>query len=252
MRLNGYDNLEGIGMSKQNGMMKRIAKFGLLLMMGTSLSACAGLFGFGGTSWKEEVLLHDGSKIVVKRSVERGGRHELGQQPPIKEQSLNFTLPTTNELIAWKSEFSEDVGLADFMPMLVDIVQGSTYVVTAPVGCLSYNKWSRPNPPYVVFKYEGKEWRRIPLQELPAVITTPNLIFSSPDNKVDEIGKSFITAEEIQRIISNYPQPEYRSILRDVVKNGSGITSCEELIHYKCGWGAPGEFNRKYFESTCK
>jgi Ca2+-binding RTX toxin-like protein len=28
------------------------------------MSAYAGLFGFGGTSWKEEVLLHDGSKLA--------------------------------------------------------------------------------------------------------------------------------------------------------------------------------------------
>jgi hypothetical protein len=33
----------------------------VLLML--SMSASAGLFGFGGTSWKEEVLLHDGRKI---------------------------------------------------------------------------------------------------------------------------------------------------------------------------------------------
>ena len=37
-------------------------------------NACAGLFGFGGDSWKEEVLLHDGAKIVVKRSLSYSGR----------------------------------------------------------------------------------------------------------------------------------------------------------------------------------
>ena len=72
---------------------------GLMLMMGVSMSACAGFLGFGGTSWKEEVLLHDGSKIIVERSVERGGRHEIGQKPPYKEQSLSFTMPGTNQTI---------------------------------------------------------------------------------------------------------------------------------------------------------
>jgi hypothetical protein len=233
-------------MSALHVLMQRMMKLGLILLLGASISACS-------TSWKEEVQLHDGSKIIVKRSVERGGRHELGQQPPIKEQDFNFTLPTTNELIVWKSAFSEDVGLADFMPMLVDIVQGSAYVVTAPVGCLSYNKWGRPNPPYVAFKYEGKEWKRIPLQELPAVITTPNLIFSSPDNKVEEMGKSFITAEEIQRIISNYSQPEYRRILREALPKARINEMCMEMVSYKGSWVMPNDpIARKFIDAQQK
>lgn len=233
--------------------LKQITKLGFLLMMGMSMSAEAGLFGFGGTSWKEEVLLHDGAKIIAERSVERGGRHEIGQQPPVKEESLTFTVPTTNERITWKSGYSEDVGFADFMPILLDIVQGTAYLVSAPVGCLSYNKWGRPNPPYVVFKYESNEWKRILLQELPAEIKTPNLIVSSPDNEVEKLGKSFITAEMVQDANSRLRQPEYKTLLREALPKGSiGITSCEEMVRYKCGWGAPGEFNRKYFESTCK
>lgn len=236
-------------------MMKKIVNLGLLLMIGVSMSACAGLFGFGGTSWKEEVLLHDGSKIIVSRSVSRGGRHEIRQNPPIKEQSLTFTLPATNERVTWKSEYSKDVGLADFLPMLLDIHQGKAYVVADTVGCLSYNKWGRPNPPYVIFKYDGKAWQRISLPELPAEIKTPNLIFSSPDVEVKEMGKSFISAEIVQRIISGYPQPEYRTILREGLKAGSGLTSCEKLVHYKCGWtgvNSDGTFNKEFMDSMCR
>ena len=58
--------------------------------------------------------------------------------------------------------------------MLLDIRQGGAYIVANNMGCLSYNKWGRPNPPYVVFKYEGKEWKRIPVHELPAEINRPN------------------------------------------------------------------------------
>jgi len=219
--------------------LKQITKLGFLLIMGVSMSAVAGLFGFGGTSWEEEVLLHDGSKIIVERSVKRGGRHEIGQQPPIKEESLIFTMPTTNERITWKNKYSEDVGLADFMPMLVDIFQGAVYLVSSPVGCLSYNKWGRPNPPYVVFKYEGKEWKRIPLQELPAEINAPNLIISSPDNNVEKIGKNFVSAEIIRQINSSLTQPEYKTILREAYPTAAG--GCEELIRYKGYWIMPND-----------
>jgi hypothetical protein len=214
--------LKGVSMSIDNGYIKPLAKLGLLLMMGMSLSAGAGFLGFGGTSWKEEVLLHDGSKIIVSRSVERGGRHEVGQSPPIREQSLNFVLPSINQRITWKSEFSEDVGLADFQPLLLDIFQGTAYVVTHPVGCLAYNKWGRPNPPYVIFKYEGKEWKRIPLQELPAEIKTPNLIFSSPDSVAKQIPQSPISAETIKAQYEGYKQPEYKTILREPLPKGNG------------------------------
>ena len=117
----------------------------LLMILGGGMSACA----MGGTSWKEEVLLHDGQKIIVERSVERGGRHEIGQKPPYKEQSLVFTMPISNETITWEDHYSEDVGSANFLPMLLDISKGTPYLVVNPVGCLSYNKWGRPNPPYV-------------------------------------------------------------------------------------------------------
>jgi len=43
-----------------------------------------------GIAGKEEVLLHDGSKLIVERTVERGGRHEIGQPPPIKVESLSL------------------------------------------------------------------------------------------------------------------------------------------------------------------
>lgn len=189
----------------------------LLMTLGANINADAGLFGLGGTSWKEEVLLHDGSKIIASRTVERGGWHEIGQQPAIKEGSLSFTLPPTSEIVTWKSEYNPDVGLADFMPLLLDMFQGAVYVVSVPVGCLSYNKWGRPNPPYIVFKYEDKAWKRIPLQELPAEIKTPNLIFSSPDNKVEQIGKSFVTAEDVKKINSSLTQAEYKAILREAM-----------------------------------
>ena len=204
-------------MRTPHGMMKRFTKLGLLLMMGVSMSAGAGFLGFGGASWKEEVLLHDGSKIIVERSVDRGGRHEIGQQPPIKEQSLTFSLPGTNVSVIWKTKFSEDIGLADFKPILLDIHGGKAYIVTTPMGCLAYNKWGRPNPPYVIFKYDGKEWQRITMQELPAEIKAPNLIISSPDSEVAQIGKSFITVEDIKRSNGELTQPEYKTILREAL-----------------------------------
>jgi hypothetical protein len=202
-------------MSHRKTLLKAFSTIGLILTLGASMSAYAGLFGFGGTSWKEEALLHDGSKIVVERSVARGGRHEIGQTPPYKEQSLSFSLPTTGKAIKWHDHYSEDIGTANFLPMLLDVVQDVPYLLVSPMGCLSYNKWGRPNPPYVIFKYEGEQWARIPLQELPSEISLPNLIISDPDTKVKKLGKTLVTADEIKRVNTGFKQPEFRSIVRE-------------------------------------
>ncbi len=200
-------------------------------------------------TWKEEVLLHDGSKLIAERTVKRGGRHEIGQQPPIKEQSLTFTLPGTNEHVIWKSQFSKDTGLADFQPLLLDTYSGSAYVVTHPVGCLSYNKWGRPNPPYVIFKYESKEWKRITLQELPEGIKTPNIIFGSPDNHAKKLGVGLVNAEIIQKINSSLRQPEYKTILREPLPKERVNAMCEERVLYKGHWILPDDpIARKFID----
>lgn len=193
----------------------KIIGLALALALGANMSADAGLFGFGGTTWKEEVLLHDGSKIIVERSVERGGRHEIGQQPAYKEQSLTFTMPSTNQAIQWEDHYSEDIGSSNFLPMLLDIENGIVYLVADAMGCLSYNKWGRPNPPYAVFKYQNKEWTRVPLQVLPADIKLPNLVISSPDDVAKKSSNGVLTAEMIRQENSGFRQPQYRTILRD-------------------------------------
>lgn len=201
------------------------------------MSACTmvGALPFSGDSWKEEVLLHDGSKIIVERTVERGGRHEVGQKPPYKEQRLRFTMPRTTQTVTWEDHYSDDLGQANFLPMALDVVEGTPYLVVYPMGCLSYNKWGRPNPPYVVFHYHDKKWTRIPLQELPADITTPNIIFSMPDIDVERLGTRFVSAEAITNIIATYPQPEFKTILRVRMKE----TYCPEYKGFKAPFPIP-------------
>jgi len=211
--------------------LKQVTKLGLFLLMEVSMGACSAV------SWKEEALLHDGSKIVVVRTVERGGRHEIGQRPPIKEQSLSFVLPSIDQRITWEDSYSEDIGAASFLPMQLEIFNDTPYIVATPMGCLSYNKWGRPNPPYVIFKHDGNKWKRITLQELPVESKTPNLIISSPDSKAKQIPQSLISAETIKELNANFKQPEYQTILREAVKGGIGLTSCEKMVPYgKGGW----------------
>ncbi len=178
-----------------------------------------------------------------------------GRSHRIKSSALRFTMPRTTQTVTWEDHYSDDLGQANFLPMAVDISGGAPYLVVYPMGCLSYNKWGRPNPPYVVFHYHDKEWTRIPLHELPSEITTPNMIFSMPDIEVERLGTRFVSAEAIRNIIARYPQPEFQAILREPVKPGAegSAVNCEEMIHYKCGWISPqGTFGREFMDRTCK
>ena len=238
-------------MKTRTTMKQRIAAISLAIL-GGSMSACAtGLAG--GTSWKEEVRLHDGQKIIVERSVERGGRHEIGQLPAYREQSITFKLPATGQRVTWEDTYSEDIGTANFLPMLLDIDGNTPYLVASPMGCLSYNKWGRPNPPYVIFKYQGKEWQRIPLQQLPTEIKTPNMIFSMPDIEVEKLGKNFVSAEMIQAITARYRQPEYKTIVREPLPKGQINRMCMEMLPYKGSWVMPNDpIARKYIDQQKK
>jgi hypothetical protein len=207
------------------------------LLLGAALDACASV----GHTWKEEALLHDGTKIIVERTVERGGRHEIGQQPPIKQQSLTFVLPNHNTVVTWHDAFTPDIGGANFLPMQLEVRGDAAYLVAHPMGCLSYNKWGRPNPPYVIFKYQANAWQRIPLQDLPVEFTSPNLLFSSPDEEAKKTGQRIVSAQTIKRLYAGYRQPEYRSILRERLPIKDINEMCEERVLYKGYWVLPND-----------
>jgi hypothetical protein len=186
-----------------------------LMILGGGMSACA-----DGTSWKEEVLLHDGSRIVVERSQTYGGRHEIGQKPPIKKQKLTFTLPGTNRSVTWKSEYSEDVGRANLNLLALHVLNGTPYIVAEPNLCLAYNKWGRPNPPYVFFKYDGKAWQRIPLSAFPAQFKDINVVVNTLGESETLARSKVITADTVRELNSQlwrYPneQLQYKTILRE-------------------------------------
>lgn len=214
-------------------MKKTATKYGLLaislMALGSVMSACA-----DGMSWKEEALQHDGSRIVIERSVVRKGRHEPFQRPTIGEQSLSFELPATHQRVHWKDAYSEDLGSANFLPMMLEIDKDTAYLVVLPMGCVSYNKWGRPNPPYVIFRFQSGQWRRITLQELPTRFKAPNLIISSPDDRVKKEGRSLISAGAVSRI-NNTPvaagteQPHLKRIIREPLKPGSLGVDCPDL-----------------------
>lgn len=214
----------------------------VLLLITVTVGNAFVFLGFGNSvSWKEEVLLHDGQKIIVERSQSYGGRHEIGQSAPIKEQKIKFSLSGTNQTITWTSEYSKDIGRTNFDLLALHILKGTPYIVASPNLCLSYNKWGRPNPPYVVFKYDGREWRRIPLEEFPAEFTTINVTINTKGHEKEIVTEKLVSAEKIRKLNNSLPQPEYKTILREALTKERINEMCEERVYYKGAWVGPGD-----------
>ena len=206
------------------------------------MNANAGLFGFGGDSWKEEVLLHDGRKMIVERSQRYGGRSEPGQSSPIKEHSVRFTLPGSNKPITWTSEYGEDLGRTNFNLLALHVLNGTAYIVASPNLCLSYNKWGRPNPPYVLFKHERDQWQRIDLQALPIEFKTVNVVLSIQKFQADDLSAAGMTsAETIAEANRRSEIPEFRNILREPLSKERITEKCMEMVYYKGAWVSPGD-----------
>lgn len=231
----------------------RGALLALGLVMG--LSACVGVAGAssnGGDTWQEEVLLHDGRTIVVERSQTYGGRHEIGQSVPAKEHTIRFKLPNTNNTVTWTSEYGEGLGRTNFNLLALHVKKDTPYLIVEPNLCLSYNKWGRPNPPYLIFKWEANAWNRIEIATLPPEFTTINLIVNN--SRIEEIlenGKAtgYVPAAYVKVMNGRLPQPEYRSILREPVNYES---SCILMVTNNKGlWLSKGWFTKKPNLDAC-
>ena len=198
------------------------------------MSACA----MDRASWKEEVLLHDGKKLTVERSQTYGGRHEIGQKPPVREQKLTFSLPGSSRSITWKSEYSEDIGRANLNLLALHVLNGTPYIVTEPNLCLAYNKWGRPNPPYVFFRFDGKDWQRIPLSEFPAQFKSLNVMINTLGYEEDKnIKQGDVSAATVRELNSSLTQVEYKTIVRDPLPNSQLCPP--ELTGFKAPYPIP-------------
>lgn len=187
-------------------------------------------------SWKEEVQLHDGRVIVVDRHVNLSARGiDVGRQE--LDETVTFTLPNSKREITWKSDFrifaDDPFGLLGIQ--ILDIVDGIPYIAARPAGCIGFNKWKRPNPPYIFFKFDGKVWERIGLAEFPEVLNKTNVMLSVPPA---ELLKPIYSVAQVNELNMEGVRAEgSRTIIR---KPFAIIESrCMDMVRTKDGWASP-------------
>jgi hypothetical protein len=103
-------------------------------------------------SWKEEVLLPDGRKIIVKQ------RRDFIEGYGTRRTWLTFFLPEMGGEQTW-SEW--------LYPTMIGAADGAVYVVGRPRGSRQFRMYSHPKYVYVAFKWQGGQFRRIPFMSVP-------------------------------------------------------------------------------------
>lgn len=224
---------------------------GANLLWTFSLLACAvipAVSVHAADGWREEVLLHDGHKIIVERSQTYGGRSEPGQSGPIAEHTIHFTLPGSGKSVTWTSPYDSDIGRTSFFLLAVHVKDQIPYVVTEPNLCLSYNKWGRPNPPYVIFKLEGNTWQRIGMEQLPSEFTTFNVMLSIQDFDAKNWARmGLIPVEMIKERNAAGAHPDFS---REPLANGG--ESCRlEFTNGKGRWLSADWFSEQKSIQSC-
>ena len=167
---------------------------------------------FGFASWQEEILLHDGQLVIADRQQSYGRKITLdSREGAVLSERWAFPIPGTPHKIVWRANFKTVPEGEQLMVLLYGYVNGRAYIATSPAGCISYNHWGRPNPPYVFFRYETEQWKRIYVGEFPVELNQINVMVGLPDKK----NRSGLIS--VQRITENNRdlQSPHKAILRE-------------------------------------
>ena len=200
----------------------------ILLLLLVSVAMVVGCTSSDTVTWKEEVALHDGSKIMVTRSHTYDDYGEIGQGRLIAGRTITFTIPGTTKEVVWKSDRSLDMLALDFQ-------DGVPYIVGSPTTCPAFNIWGRPNPPYVLFKYgHNEQWQRKPLNTLPAEANTNLVVDTKSEEKLilEEMRKTGFVSVGKSKLMNRNLSSDLRTILNSKIKFGPGnyTESCPVLI----------------------
>jgi hypothetical protein len=124
--------------------------------------------------WKEDVKLNDGRIITViqERRCDGGDfRADTDATCVARESWLTISLPeiSKNDII-WHEKLD---------PLIVNIDNGSLYVIGMPPHPSEFRAYGAKNPPYIGFRWANNTWNRISFEDIPATIYETNMLIES-------------------------------------------------------------------------
>jgi hypothetical protein len=101
--------------------------------------------------------------------------------------------------------------------ILFDVVNGVPYIATTPSGCFAFEKWKRPNPPYVFFKFESSQWKQISLTDFPIQLGKANVVVGQPATVLLKPFYSVVQVDEKNRnIVRGYKTVVREPLIREL------------------------------------
>ncbi len=158
--------------------------------------------------WKEEILLHDGRRIIAERKDVAGGWTEPGQSGSTQKRTITFPDPDDP-----KKKYTHQItGSSNYM--LLDFDKGVPWLIVS-VGPFSYET-KCPIGSYETFTQVNGVWRSVSYAELPKSFTKPNMASEyTPDMPDPRKRGEILKAEKIQELIAS---------LKRVLAGASGTT----------------------------
>lgn len=146
----------------------------------TALVTAASLFGWTDHAfsaptkikWTEEVLLHDGTVIHLKRVDERG-RSGFPVQKRGFPKFYEFCYPPMS--VYWKSK-------PEYRPETFEIVEGKAYAKVTLGGCFACRDHNYPETNAIYFRWTGDGWKQIDHNEYPKGLRLNLLMSPSMDD----------------------------------------------------------------------
>ncbi len=186
-------------------------KFGTVLaavLFGLPQAGCA-----SGPAWNEEVVMFDGSRAVVARTVILGNvldqeLSDVRHGPPVKGNTIRVPISAGALSSIW-----EGVGLS---PQAVGRVGGKWFLSATLRSCADYDKWGRPIPPYVFFMYSDELWQRIGVEDFPPEIARRNLTYPGSYDHRQAAATGFISHEQARLL-----NPRLSDDINRILRNGT-------------------------------
>ncbi len=139
--------------------------FQLIIVLGIcmNITACSNTI-----SWDEEVKLSDGRVITVQQK----RRFDDSRMP--REAWLSFRLPEFNDQeILWHEPLDA---------MVLNVYRQKLYIVGFTTTDIELGHFHNPKLHYIGFRYDNKQFVRIPFNEIPEAIFDANLWFENMIN----------------------------------------------------------------------